>query len=159
MPCTAPYPPITGLAIITPSHALHLRPSLAPTPLLPALRPDRLHSAAACTLLHPALLPAPALLCTSSCALHQIACTLLALLRPTAGNDAPTRPSHHQHSTPLPPCTPSLHSPLCAPDPAITPLLLARQPLLLHSACTPARYKKIRLKGRSGLILGGWMVG
>ncbi|GKV50442.1 hypothetical protein SLEP1_g57145 [Rubroshorea leprosula] len=100
-------------AIIAPSHAQPSCTSPAPTPLLPALRPDRLHSAPACTLLRPALLPAPALHCTSSCALHQIACTLLALLRPTAGNDAPARPSHHQHSTPLPPCTPRL-----TPNPA-----------------------------------------
>ncbi|GKV49265.1 hypothetical protein SLEP1_g56026 [Rubroshorea leprosula] len=104
--CTEPSSPPRTPSLAAP--ALHLRPSLTPTPLLPALRPDRLHSALACTLLRPALLPAPALLCTSSCALHQIACALLALLRPTAGNDAPARPSHHQHSTPLPPCTPRL---------------------------------------------------
>ncbi|GKV49511.1 hypothetical protein SLEP1_g56260 [Rubroshorea leprosula] len=111
----------TELAIIPPSHAQPSCTSPAPTPLLPALRPDRLHSAPACTLLRPALLPAPALLCTSSCALHQIACTLLALLRPIAGNDAPARPSHHQHSTPLPPCTPRLcTADYCSPHPCLT---------------------------------------
>ncbi|GKU98074.1 hypothetical protein SLEP1_g11126 [Rubroshorea leprosula] len=124
--CTAPNSS-------TPSHHCPLaRPALLHQPCTYAralrLRPCSLLCAQiVCTLLRPALLPAPALLCTSSCALHQIACTLLALLCPTAGNDAPARPSHHQHSTPLPPCTPRLaanpaplHSCLLQPHPCLT---------------------------------------
>ncbi|GKV15188.1 hypothetical protein SLEP1_g25990 [Rubroshorea leprosula] len=130
---TSHHPPLARLqpalhrAIIAPSHAQPSCTSPAPTPLLPALRPDRLHSAPACTLLRPALLPAPALLCTSFCALHQVACTVLALLHPTAGNDAPARPSHHQHSTPLPPCTPRL-----TPIPRLCTADLLQPPTLPH---------------------------
>ncbi|GKU96668.1 hypothetical protein SLEP1_g9879 [Rubroshorea leprosula] len=59
---SAPRPAPLHRAIIAPSHAQPCCTSPAPTPLLPALRPDRLHSAPACTLLRSALLPAPALL-------------------------------------------------------------------------------------------------
>ncbi|GKV10180.1 hypothetical protein SLEP1_g21587 [Rubroshorea leprosula] len=99
-PCSAPVPALCTRSPCSAPDCLH---SAMPVPLL--LCP----AAPLLALLHPSLhSAAPPALCRASCTLC-----------PTAGNDAPARPSHHQHSTPLPPCTPRL-----TPNPAA-----------LHSAC------------------------
>ncbi|GKV46234.1 hypothetical protein SLEP1_g53233 [Rubroshorea leprosula] len=102
-----PTRPITGLAIITPSHPLQLRPC------------SLLCAQIVCTLLHPALLPAPC--CTRPCFLHQLC------------------------SAPAPAlCTrsPALCLPCCAPLLAMMPLharaiISTPRPCLpAHRACT-----------------------
>ncbi|GKV15329.1 hypothetical protein SLEP1_g26126 [Rubroshorea leprosula] len=130
-PATAPRP--CRLQPPRPEPSCPYRASLPLDQIPSPLRPDPPSAA----LLHPSLhSTAPPSSCTQPFFQHQ-PCSV---------------PVPARCVTPLASACLSLHSPLYAPDPAITPLLLARLILLLHRACTPARYSTCQLKSSSLLI-------